>query len=464
MRSKTIRVLNQILISLFIVSVINANEVQDVTIHKKSNGTLLRIVTSEVMNINNLAGWVGQENWFYVTLNATLLDPSAMDYLVLEPPVIDLEASENNESVQLGLLFDRPIEDFEIFHSEASRVVLIQVWESLNDSIRTEVAVSESNNDNRVFSLPKKESKGSPFYDSFVYARDKYGPEKYFVWYNKWYSTKDIPGDDKVDEQEPKPLVVKEIEPIEQVIEQFPTKSKEREIDLSGILDNGMLHIHTQRPDDIKILQNALVRLGFDLGTDGVFGNGVDGVYGPATEQAVREFQESRGFSGADVDGVVGLVTMKEIKAALSGEKPVVQDPEVQKPMNPEPMAQEPAPTIKETKREKRRLDVTQMQKLLPVDLTSRKTYIKLSCNRDGANVYIDGSLIGQTPIKKKISIAPGWHRVRMVHPDIVEPTYSIRIPDYQDIYVQKGRTQNIRINLTSAVKKDIPAEQDSTD
>ena len=161
MRSKTIRVLNQILIGLFIVSVINANEVQDVTIHKKSNGTLLRIVTSEVMNINNLAGWVGQENWFYVTLNATLLDPSAMDYLVLEPPVIDLEASENNESVQLGLLFDRPIEDFEIFHSEASRVVLVQVWESLNDSIRTEVAVSESNNDNRVFSLPKKESRST---------------------------------------------------------------------------------------------------------------------------------------------------------------------------------------------------------------------------------------------------------------------------------------------------------------
>ena len=33
--------------------------------------------------------------------------------------------------------------------------------------------------------------KGSPFYDSFVYARNKYGPEKYFVWYNNWYSTED---------------------------------------------------------------------------------------------------------------------------------------------------------------------------------------------------------------------------------------------------------------------------------
>jgi len=464
MRSRIRRLFNQVLIGLFIVSLINANDVQDVTIHKKSNGTLLRIVTSEVMNINNIAGWVGQENWFYITLNATLLDPSAIDYLVLEPPVIDLEATENNESVQLGLLFDRPLEDFEIFHSEASRVVLVQVWESLNDSIRTELAVSEKNNANRVFSLPKKESKGSPFYDSFVYARDKYGPEKYFVWYNKWYSTQDIPGDDNVKEQEPQPLIVKDIEPIEQIIEQSTNEPREREIDLIGILDNGMLHIHTQRPNDIKALQNALVRLGFDLGTGGVFSNGVDGVYGPATEQAVRDFQESRGFSGVDVDGVVGLITLKELKAALAGEQPLAYDPEVQKPSDQESMVQEPMSTITETKREKRRLDVTQIQKLLPVDLTSRKTYLKLSCNRDGSNVYIDGSLIGQTPILKKIPITPGWHRIRMVHPDIVEPEYSIQIPDYQDIYVQQGRTQNIRINLATDVKKDLPAAQDPTD
>jgi len=112
-----------------------------------------------------------------------------MEYIEFEPPLMDLEATENNESVQLGYLFERPIEDFEIFHSQASRVILIQVWESLNDSIRTEVASSEDRNKNRVFVLPEKEAKGSPFYDSFIYARDKYGPEKYFVWYNKWYST-----------------------------------------------------------------------------------------------------------------------------------------------------------------------------------------------------------------------------------------------------------------------------------
>ena len=54
----------------------------------------------------------------------------------------------------------------------------MQVWESLSDSLRSEVKLSEGTNINRVFTLPKNESKGSPFYDSFVYARNKYGPEK----------------------------------------------------------------------------------------------------------------------------------------------------------------------------------------------------------------------------------------------------------------------------------------------
>ena len=90
---------------------------QLITSHQKSNGTLLRIVTSSVMDLDNIAGWVGQENWFYVTLNGTYLSPSAVEYIEFEPPLIDIEITENIQSVQLGYLFEKPIEDFEIFHS-----------------------------------------------------------------------------------------------------------------------------------------------------------------------------------------------------------------------------------------------------------------------------------------------------------------------------------------------------------
>ena len=464
---------------LFSISVVWSTQVQLITSHKKSNGTLLRIVTSSVLDIDDIAGWSGQENWFYVTLNGTYLSPSSVEYIEFEPPLIDIEITENNESVQIGYLFERPIEDFEIFHSTASRVILIQVWESLNDSLRSEVKLSEGNNSNRVFSLPKKEAKGSPFYDSFIYARDKYGPEKYFVWYSNWYSTEDDSvgndlqtsdeketGQDWVIKEDPKPLVVIKKQKIE-VSGPPPPKRKsltKESIDISFILDEGMLMSGVKRPRSVKPLQEALLVLGYDLGEGGVYNDGVDGDFGPKTEDAVIEFQLDRGFNAANVDGIVGEGTHRELTRALSGQKPMVSSVRENKLVTEQrfgsviQQARETAkellnqpPVTTQVKRETRKLANSKQVNLLPPDLSNRKTFLKLSCNLEGANVYIDGSLIGKTPIPKKLPVTPGWHRVRVVDPDSPRPQFAMSIPDYQDIYVPQGRTQKIRINLAIA-------------
>ena len=105
-----------LLAALFIADSVQANEVQLITSHKKSNGTLLRIVTSNrIKDLDNLAGWIGNENWFYVTLNNTRLSDKLGELIEYSSPVISLEVSENRESVQLGFLFERSLEDFEIF-------------------------------------------------------------------------------------------------------------------------------------------------------------------------------------------------------------------------------------------------------------------------------------------------------------------------------------------------------------
>ena len=58
----------------------------------------------------------------------------------------------------------------------------------------------------------------------------------------------------------------------------------------------------------VSQLQAALVELGYSTG-------GVDGKFGPATEQAVREFQSS---SGLEDDGVAGPATLAALSAALN--------------------------------------------------------------------------------------------------------------------------------------------------
>jgi hypothetical protein len=61
--------------------------------------------------------------------------------------------------------------------------------------------------------------------------------------------------------------------------------------------------------EEVRQLQTDLVALGYSTG-------GIDGKYGPATEQAVREFQTS---SGLTVDGVAGPATLAALSQALNG-------------------------------------------------------------------------------------------------------------------------------------------------
>jgi len=58
----------------------------------------------------------------------------------------------------------------------------------------------------------------------------------------------------------------------------------------------------------VKVLQRALASLGFSTGT-------VDGDYGPATEDAVKQFQRSAGLAD---DGIVGSETLRKLRSALS--------------------------------------------------------------------------------------------------------------------------------------------------
>ena len=465
---------------IFSLSIIFGAQIQLITSHKKSNGTLLRIVTNSILDIENIAGWEGQENWFYITINGASITSSVIESIQINPPLLDIEVTSNKESVQVGYLLDKPLEDFEIFHSSASRVLLIQIWESLNDSLKSEVKISEGSNSNRVFSLPKKEAKGSPFYDSFVYARDKYGPQKYFVWYSDWYSTEDIPEikttlseyksvtkNEFTIKQDPKPLVVIKKNNKDISGPPLPPKSSfkdDKSIDISFILEEGFLMAGVKKPKHIKALQRALISLGYNLGDGGENKDGVDGDFGPITEDAVIEFQLDRGFNAANVDGVVGEGTFKELMRALNGEKPIVASIDTKtavvekKVINDNKKGRKTAkellnqPPVKtKVKRETRKLANIEEVKLLPPDLTKRKTFLKLSCNLDGANVFIDGSLIGKTPIPKKLPVTPGWHRVRVVNPKAPPTKFAMAIPDYQDIYVPQGRTQKIRINLAIA-------------
>ena len=74
-----------ILIFSSLLGNMNAHQVQLVTHHEKTNGVLIRVVVSNVPEVDDIAGWVGQENWFYLTLNEAVFAEN-----VLEKPCLGL--------------------------------------------------------------------------------------------------------------------------------------------------------------------------------------------------------------------------------------------------------------------------------------------------------------------------------------------------------------------------------------
>ena len=465
---------------VIVVNILLPNTVQMITTHNKSNGVLLRLVTeNKIKNLDDIAGWIGNENWFYVTLNNMRLSDKLPSYTEYDDPVDNLEVSENGESVQLGFLFKGPMEDFEIFHSAASRVILVQIWESVGDSIRTELRNSEIQNNNRVFALPKEEAKGSPFYDSFVYARDKYGPEKYFVWYDKWFSTQDVIGDDEshieeknqpkvlsdiIQEKSPKPLIVKKTKKPDLALSgSFKRKNKNsisenytikqiEKVNLDNILEHGMLHYGILRPSEVKKLQKALILLGYKLNDNKNNNSGLDGNFGELTENAVLQFQTDMGYSEENIDGIVGLYTLNGLINELKRTGKYAAPEKAYQMMPRKKYSRKKQRDFAQSSSIKRR-KISSEPKLnlnLPVRATG-ESYIKVESNLDGADVYIDGNYLGKTPIPGRLPVRPGWHRVKMVNPYGPAPQFVIPIPDYQDIYVSSGRTQRIRFKLFSA-------------
>ena len=80
------------------------------------------------------------------------------------------------------------------------------------------------------------------------------------------------------------------------------------------VLENGMTG------EDVKELQLALIKLGYDCGKWGA-----DGEFGDATELAVKAFQRDHGL---DVDGEAGPLTLAALKKALAALHADVEAPE----------------------------------------------------------------------------------------------------------------------------------------
>ena len=395
-----------ILIFSTLLGNMNAHQIQLLTFHEKTNGVLIRIVVSNTPEVDNIAAWVGQENWFYLTLNEGVFAENVLENLKAKPPLLEIEGIQNQESVQIGFLMEHYISDFEIFHSPSNRVFLIHIWHKLDGSSIADIKSSEDKNKNKIFSLPDKNSKGQPFYESFIYAREKYGPEKYFVWYNNWYSTED-------------------------------------KIDTSN----------QQRKDDLDIWEKHWSGTQKD-------NKDFTNLYGPSLPSSYKANKDDKKDIVSSNNNISSTtkqnqeISSKNVKVEKVPDKALSQlkndilerKKKSEQKTNQNKMNQTSISDVKTQQKyiNKESPEDLAAYSIIP-NLNRRKTYLKIGCDLTDVYIYLDGKKVGKTPITKRVPVSSGWHRIRIDIPGAKKFNESgIPLPDYRDVYVTKGRTQKV--------------------
>ncbi|MFL3013631.1 MAG: hypothetical protein ACJZ19_03560 [Candidatus Neomarinimicrobiota bacterium] len=389
-----------ILIFSTLMGNMNAHQVQLVTHHEKTNGVLIRVVVSNVPEVKDIAGWVGQENWFYLTLNESVFAEGVLENLVTSSPILEIEGIQNKQSVQIGFLMENYISDFEIFHSQSNRVFLIHVWHELDGDNIADIKRSENKNNNKIFSIHDQNITGRPFYESFVDAREKYGPEKYFVWYDNWYST-----EDKLDLTFNK-NIKKEVNiwekhwsgnetPKKEKVTYGPSLPKDsQEVKVSKVI------VDTEKKE--KVLKNNVIRKGIEA----------------SKEEKLNKLKE-------EILDRKKKVAKKESNSLKKDQKPK------QKEVKPKIINKKSSEDL--------------AAYAIEPNLSNRKTYLKIGCDLVDVNVYLDGRRVGKTPLDKRIPVSSGWHRIRIDVPGAKKFNKSgIPNPDFRDVFITKGRTQKV--------------------
>ena len=401
-----------ILIFSTLLGNMNAHQIQLVTYHKKTNGVLIRVVVSNAPEVNNIAGWVGQENWFYLTLNEAVFAENVLEDLEAKPPLLEIEGIQNQESVQIGFLMENFISDFEIFHSPSNRVFLIHIWHELDGGSIADIKNSESNNRNKIFSLSDSDSKRKPFYESFVDAREKYGPEKYFVWYDNWYSTEDEKDpDNKVGEDSL------------DIWEKHWSGTQQNQKKLADVYGPSI-------PKSKKIKKKDTIEL--ILNKNPVFDKSIKA---EIVKEKIAEKQSKKILKDLEKD-ILKRKEKAQGKIKQASKESNTSKNNQQKYINKKSSEDLAAYAIEP-------------------NLEKRKTYLKIGCDLKDVYVYLDGKKVGKTPLKKKIPVSSGWHRIRIDVPGAKKFNQSgIPTPDFRDVYVTKGRTQKVTFKFLNETEE----------
>ena len=96
-------------------------------------------------------------------------------------------------------------------------------------------------------------------------------------------------------------------------------------------------------------------------------------------------------------------------------------------------------------------------------------TAIQIFCDTEGIPIFVDGIQVGASPIKEAVQVAPGWHQVSYLPPNMNINTGSMsqnrKMRDLiqiarQDVLVEEGKTVRVVLSYRSLEGEALEYEQ----
>ena len=93
-------------------------------LESKANGILLQMKMDTILEPQNITAWQANSGWFYITLYKVKGDSTALIPENIPSGVLDFQVVPSDESLQLGLRLNEPIENYLFSPNHKSKTVL----------------------------------------------------------------------------------------------------------------------------------------------------------------------------------------------------------------------------------------------------------------------------------------------------------------------------------------------------
>ena len=113
------------LVIIFVSTAFSKNIIlESLEIEAKSNGILLILNMDSIPDKNNISAWQANSGWFYMTLYKVKGDTNKLKPRNLQKGILDIQVIEGNESFQIGLRLNMPIEHYEFSNINNSNSIM----------------------------------------------------------------------------------------------------------------------------------------------------------------------------------------------------------------------------------------------------------------------------------------------------------------------------------------------------